>query len=263
MKQRFTTWVRWVAHRPIAIINVLGILIILIGGGGTFAYLLNKPIDVLQDWSIQTTDQGNNGELPSYMPGGTLEFVSQSTKVVSAEGTSTRVFDCDATASAQAREIQLSPIPANRAPGYNAPRENAIIVPAVNEFDGLPRTCRLVISVCYQDVVLWRDHCETAKTNDFLVQEEKFNPEQIRQQINDLNERIRQLEAQLLAVGDQPASNSPIASTPSPQSTASPPTITQNPTVPAAPSTPATPQDDRSALGRLPLIGGLLDGLGL
>lgn len=263
MKERFISWLHWLRKRPIAIINLVGIIIIVLGGAGTFLYLLNKPIDVLENWTVSTTKKEVDGKLPSYTPGGTLEFVSTSTKLISAEGTTTRIFDCDATSSATAREIALTPAPANRAPGYNAPKENSIIVPAVNEFNGLPRTCRVVFNVCYQNVVLWRDHCETARTNDFLVEEMGINPAEIRQQIDELNERIRQLEAQLVASGNE---QQPVASTAPPQAAAQAPTATQpapsNPSV-NQPNAPATPADDRSALGRLPLVGGLFDSLGL
>lgn len=203
MTRHFIEWIKWVGKKPIALINLFGLTVIIVGGGSVFYHLLTKPIDVLQDWEISTTLQPINGNLPIYSPGGTLEFVSASNKLTSAEGVTTRVFDCDAIDTAQAREIQLPPLPANRAPGFNAPRENAIVVPAVNEFNGLPRTCRLIINVCYQDVILWRDHCETARSNDFLVAEKKINAEEIRRQIDDLNKRIEQLEAQLIAESSQ------------------------------------------------------------
>lgn len=210
MKQRlFNTW-EWLKKRPIAMLNLIGLIIIIIGGSITLTVLMTQEIDVLEDWTVQTSKKSKAGQLPVYNPGGTLEFVSTSRKVRSAEGTTTRVFDCDATSGMSAREISLSPVPANRAPGYNPPRENVIIVPAVNEFNKLPRTCRVVFNICYKDVVLWRDHCESARTNNFLVEEEKLNANQLRIQIEELNTRIQLLESQLVSL-EQPSGINSVA----------------------------------------------------
>ncbi len=182
----------WLLNHPRALLNLcLGLFGILLLAG-IFVYQIVRPIDVLQDWSVKTTKQ-------VYAPGSTLEFVSTSVKLVSAEGTASRIFDCDAAGEQSAREIQLDKLTANRAPGYNAPRENSIQVPGVTAFNGLPRTCRIVFNVCYDNVILWRDHCETASSNDFHVKEDELDAESVRQQIDELTERIRQLEGQLSA----------------------------------------------------------------
>ena len=120
MKERFTNWIKWVGHRPVALINLIGLLVIIIGGASVFLYLLNKPIDVLENWTVQTTKKEVNGKLPTYNPGGTLEFISTSHKIVSAEGVTTRIFNCDPTSTNDAREIALSPAPAEPADDRSA-----------------------------------------------------------------------------------------------------------------------------------------------
>lgn len=269
MKKQLIAIKNWGKRYPIAILNIVGILVIILGSAGTFAYLLNKEIDVLQDWDVKTTVQPVGDKKPVYHPGGTLEFTSSSVKIRSAEGATSRIFDCDATNGMNAREISLPEIPANRAPGVNTPKENVIIVPAVNEFNGLPRTCRIVFNVCYKDVILWRDHCETARTNDFLVQEKILDADTVRRQIDDLENRINELETQLLGLDTVSSDN--IATLPilpqiqeTVETKPTAPTRQQDVQTPPIAATPVEeePIDDRSTLSKLPVVGGLLNNLG-
>jgi len=192
MKLKLIGWWAWVTHRPLVLINLSFILIIL----GGFIYLMNKPIDVLVDWKIEITDVKNyNGDKPVFNPGDTLVFQSQSTKLINATGTSIRTIICEATGGRDAREIQLDSIPATRPNGVNPPRDNAIVIPDVTQFDGLPRDCYLNFDVCYTDVILWRDHCERNRTVTFTVEEASLDPATVRQQVEALEEKIRQLES--------------------------------------------------------------------
>lgn len=249
------TW-NWLTGHPVAFINLVLALIAIV----FFTYLMTKPIDVLENWNVKTTRE-------TYTPGGTLEFVSSSEKLIPAEGETSRIFDCDAVGNQSAREIQLPSVPANRPPGTIAPRENSITVPGVASFNGLPRNCRLVFNICYQDVILWRDHCESARTNDFSVKEEELDAAGIREQIKELNERIRQLESQLIAyessrtqstasVAQQPAANRPSTVIVVPQPSAAPqPTPSPSPSPSPSPVPAASPRPCVIGLLSLCLIG--------
>lgn len=193
----------WAKTHPTMVINIIGLAMLFGLILGMFIYLVNKPIDVLKDWTIQTTLQPAKGK-PVYHPNESLEFISKSTKLVSADGITTRILDCDAVGTAGAREIQLDQLLANRAPGEMASRENSIIVPDVVKFNGLPRVCRLVINVCYNNVILWRDHCETAHSNDFIIEESKLDPVKVQEQIKGLQNQIKDLEEKLVSMRNEP-----------------------------------------------------------
>lgn len=188
---------KWLNTHPRALVNLVFIFIIL----GIFVYQLVRPIDVLTNWTVCVVSNSESDvcdeqstEKKVYTPNRTLEFISSSTKLISAEGVTTRYIDCDATETQRAREIQLSSMIANRSPGQIPPKETSIVIPSMDEFNGLPRTCRIVFNICYNNVILWRDHCETTRTNDFIVQEETLDPEAIRLQIQELQNRIIELE---------------------------------------------------------------------
>jgi len=192
MKINIKGWWAWVIHRPLILINLSFLVIIL----GLFIYLMNKPIDVLANWQIEITDVKNyNGDKPVFNPGDTLVFSSKSEKLVNATGTSIRTIICEASSGRKAREIQLDSIPATRPVGQNPPRDNAIVIPDVTQFDGLPRDCYLNFDVCYTDVILWRDHCETNRTVTFTVEEASLDPASVKQQVEALQAKIQQLEA--------------------------------------------------------------------
>lgn len=227
----------WLLAHPVALINLILAFIAAV----FFMYLVTKPIDVLANWSVATSKQSKEGDLPVYYPGGTLEFISRSDKLIPAEGETVRIFDCDATETQPAREIQLDKLTANRPPGAITPKENSIIVPSVLEFNGLPRICRIVFNVCYNDVILWRDHCEAARTNDFIVQEEPITSENLRRELDELKRRQEELEAkQAVYEGSFQRSTvvqqRVIAQAPTPSTT----TVVQQPQAPS-PSPSATP----------------------
>ena len=182
---------QWVSHRPLVLINLSFLIVIL----GLFIYLMNKPIDVLENWQVEITDVKNyDGDKPVFNPGDTLVFQSKSVKLINATGTSIRTIICEASSGRDAREIQLDSIPATRPTGVNPPRDNAIVIPDVTQFDGLPRDCYLNFDVCYTDVILWRDHCESNRTVTFTVEEAALDPEDVKRQIEDLQKKIDLLE---------------------------------------------------------------------
>jgi len=192
MRLKLIGWWNWITHRPLVLLNIAFVAVIL---GGLF-YLSVKPIDVLTDWKIELTDvKMYDGDKPVYNPGDTLVFQSGSVKHYNATGTSIRTIICEATNGRDAREIQLDSIPATRPQGSNPPRDNAIVIPDVTQFDGLPRDCYLNFDVCYTDVILWRDSCERNRTVTFTVQEAVVKPEDVKRQIEDLQKKIDLLES--------------------------------------------------------------------
>lgn len=258
IKSKAATSGKWLLGHPVALLNVIGIVFAF----GLFFFLMEKPIDVLKDWKIETTQTAVGKKLPVYHPNEVLQFTSKSEKLISAEGTSTRFFECDAIGKLTAREIQLDSIPANRPPGTNPPRENAIVVPDVLQFNGLPRICRLVINVCYDNVILWRDHCEQAKSNDFRVEESKLNPAKIQEQIENLKNQIKVSQKDLAAydgedtnavanTDPEPTSSSPVAS--------NTPESTNTPSTPQTPSNPAPTQPEEETPAPIPARPGLIE----
>lgn len=225
IKLKLAGWYGWVKHRPLVIINLFFVFVIL----GIFVYLMNRPLDVLQNWRVELVDVVNVSESGKavYNPGDTLVFRSSSTKLSDAEGVTTRMIVCEATGSRGIREIQLDTLPATRPSGVNEPRDNAITIPDVTQFDGLPRDCYLSFDVCYKDVILWRDHCEHAQTPVFTVEEGHLDDKEIRDQIESLRNQIKALE-ESLATGTPYVA--PTASTTTPKTTTNNTTTTNNST---------------------------------
>ena len=191
---------------------------------------MNRPLDVLQNWTIEITDvKSYNGTKPIFNPGDTLVFNSSSTKLIDASGNATRTIVCEAAGDRKAREIQLDILPTTRPAGVNPPRDNAITIPDVTQFDGLPRDCYLHIAVCYDDVILWRDHCEEESSIVFTVEESVgIDAAEVKRQINDLREQIKALEDQLASPSARSSSTvvTPKATTPTPVAAA--PVATNN-----------------------------------
>lgn len=261
--KKFKAFWKWAAHRPTVIVNIIGLLIIIVGGGAFFLHELNKPIDVLTDWKVSTSKSIVNGKLPEYNPGGTLEYISSANKLISADGNMTRTFKCDAIPGiAPARDIRLPQTPATRAPGVSEPSEISVVIPSIVEFNGLPRTCRLQFDICYNDVVLWRDHCETNRTNDFIVKIQEFDVKQLREQISELNRKTEELQRQIderngIESAPQTQSNNQSSTTQPRTDTQSTTnnTTTNNTTTNNTTNNP--PADDGFQLKDLPIIGGL------
>lgn len=178
------------------IINVLFIVAIIVG----FIELTTRPIDVLQDWKMTLTEveERNESGLAVYNPGDTLLFTSTSKKLVDAEGIISRSIVCKTDGSLNMIDIRLDTLPAAKPSGFNKPSSNAIFIPDVTRFNGLPRQCHLSIDVCYKDVILWRDHCEHAQTEEFLVQEQALSANELREEIESLRLKIEELENKLL-----------------------------------------------------------------
>lgn len=204
MRTQIKMWWRWASARPTVIINLVGLAVIIIGGGAYLTYQSFRPLDVLRDWHIaisspQAFKTVDGKRLPVYHPGESLVFTSTSVKLIDVTGLTSRMIVCDATDKLKEREIQLDTSPATRPAGYNPARENAVVVPDVTQFAGLPRTCRLVIDIAYENVALGRGYNEHAQTGDFIVEEEPLDAASIRRQISDLNARIKDLEKKLSA----------------------------------------------------------------
>ncbi len=263
MKAKLKAFWTWAVARPTVLVNIVGLAIIIFGAATYIIYNSVRPIDVLVDWTVKTTKQPVDGSMPRYNPGGTLEYISSSNKLVPAQGTLVRTFKCDAIPGmAGPRDIRLPASPVSRSPGVSDPTEVSVLVPAIIEFNGLPRTCFLRIEVCYPNVVLWRTHCEVADSNKFIVEEASLNQGEIRKQIDDLNKRIEELEAQLI---DQNTSNTTTVTPQSQQRTATNNTTNNTTTNNTTNNNVATdvPEDKPSALSRIPIIGPILGGLGL
>lgn len=269
----FKTWVEWAKHRPTVIINLIGISILVFGAIGWFVYQQNRSIDVLQNWTIEVSSPKELREIDGkmvavYHPNESLVFSSKSVKVNEAEGTSNRMIVCEATDTQAAREIQLDTLPATRPVGTSPKRENAITVPDVAQFAGLPRWCKLVIDVTYKDVNgTGRTQSEHAETERFLVEEAKLDTEGLLLKIQSLEKQTEELKAQLPTNGGDATSVQDTPPVPSrPQSSSSTTNNTTNNSTTNNTTTNnnnTTQEDDRSALGRLPVVGGLLDAIGL
>lgn len=191
---KFKTFWAWAIKRPTVIINLIGLSIIVIGSFCIFFYYATVPINVLTDWKVETTKHANGEEMPRYNPGGTLEYVSSSNKLISASGDIVRTFKCEGIPGvAGPRDIRLPASPASRAPGISTPSEISIVVPSIVEFNGLPRTCFLRLEVCYTDVILWRDKCEQSDSNKFIVEIARTDSEALGKQIQDLQAQLDEL----------------------------------------------------------------------
>lgn len=240
----------WLKTHPIAFFNVLAVLALLIGSVGYFVYLSTKKIDVLSSWSIGITearefrdvvvDGVNYEHIPVYHPGDSLLFTSESNKTEAANGNTSRMIVCIQTGGFKEREIQLDTLPAVRAVGKSPKRANAIFVPDVTQFEGLPRLCKLVIDIGYDNVVLWRDASEHAETNLFLVEEEELTAADARRLINELEEKIKQLEtigartSSATTTGPTSFTTTPSTANPEPKtSTNSSPAVTAQQSAPA------------------------------
>lgn len=266
MKTKFWNWVDWAKKRPTVIINIIGIAIIVFGAIGYLIYQQNRSIDVLTDWAIQTSAPAQTREIDGktisvYNPGDSLIFTSKSTKLTEATGTTTRTIVCEATATQPEREIQLDSLPATRPVGNSPKRENAITVPDVSQFAGLPRWCKLVIDITYLDVAgtgrSWSEHAETDR---FLVEEASLDPTEARELIKTLTERIDELE-KLIPTNEGEISTPPAGATrqsnlPTTPNTTTNNTTTNNTTTNNNTTTPP-PADDGFQLSDLPIIGGL------
>lgn len=272
MKLKALNFWTWLKSHPTALINMVGIAIIIFGIFGVVVYKSTQSIDVLSEWDIAISTPGekrtiDGKEYAVYNPGDSMIFTSTSTKIRNAEGTTTRMIICDATSKFKEREIQLDTLVAGRPIGKNPSRENAIIIPDVTQFQGLPRYCRLVIDIIYKDVEGtnrdWNEHAETEK---FIVEETALTTKQLLEKIQNLEKQIIDLRSQLPAndgeVSSADAAGTPLA-TPAParseaSSTTGSAAPQENTTVANAASA-----DDRSDLARLPVVGGLFDALGL
>lgn len=188
---------QWIKKRPVTVLNIAFIFFIV----ALFSFQLFRPMDVLDDWTISLSQPRSyrvvdGRRMAVYNPGGSLIFESKSTKLINAKGTTSRMIVCEATDTQDEREIQLDTLTAAKSLGVNPPRENAVTVPDVNQFNGLPRICRLVIDITYERVYLWRNHSEHAESEPFLVEEAQLTPQEVQEQIESLNQRIKELERQ-------------------------------------------------------------------
>lgn len=268
-RENIRTFWEWARHRPTVMVNIFGILVIIGGFLGFIIYQQNRSIDVLQDWKIAvvpTETRVINGKTVAvFHPNEGLVFTSSSRKLIDAKGTSSRMIVCDATKTQARREIQLDTLVAARPVGENTAAENAVVLPDVTQYKGLPRYCKLVIDVVYENVLgTGRTQQEHAETEPFLIEEMVLNPAEIRKEILELNKRIKDLEKEL----NQPASNSSSSTqsqTTTPQNTRN---VTNNTTNNTNNSTTNNnggneePADDGFQLHDLPLLGGL-EGIGL
>ena len=277
MKLKMFNFWGWLTTHPVALFNVAAVLFIIVGGIGYLYYQSTREIDVLKDWRIELTDvperrmmtvDGVQKDVAIYNPGDSLLFTSQSEKLENATGITYRYIVCIAVREFKEREILIDTQPAVRNVGVSPKRDNAIFIPDVTRFEGLPRLCKLVIDIGYDNVTLQRDHNEHAETELFLVEEEELTATEARKLIAELNARIKELEA-IGAINETATPTTNIetqAPTPAPQSSTQPanPSPTQSRVAEGTAREQAgTPADDRTPLGRLPVIGGLLDGLGL
>lgn len=204
MKANFKAWWGWAKSRPTVLVNIIGILVIIFGFGGYLIFQANRELDVLKDWEIAVvpteTREVDGNTVAVYHPGDSLIFTSTSVKLTDAKGTTSRLIVCEATETQARREIQIDTLVAARPPGVNARAENAVTLPDVTQYQGLPRWCILTIDIVYENVLgTGRSHTEHAETEPFLVEENILNSVEIRRQIRDLNSKISELEARLPA----------------------------------------------------------------
>lgn len=187
----------WLLKRPIALLNVLFVVII----GALFFYQLVRHIDVLENWHIELAPVKeyrviDGRRLAVYHPNESMIFTSTSRKVSKAEGRISRTLICEPTQELEEREILLDIIPATKDIGFNPQRASSIILPDVVQFNRLPRVCKLSIDITYTNVALWRNHTEHAETEHFIVEEVKLSPRELKDEIERLKQRIQDLESQ-------------------------------------------------------------------
>lgn len=148
-------------------INTILLLILI----ATVVYLLTKPINVLTDWKVSVTKK-------EYYPAETLKFTSKAVKLIDAQGHATRYLDCPSDNN-QSDRIELPSLPVNRKAGATPLKTNQIDLPKASRFNTLPRECRLHIDVCYLNVIVWRDKCESNETDLFTV----LKPNEVKEQV--------------------------------------------------------------------------------
>lgn len=201
MNHKVVTWFNWVKHRPVAIINITGIAIIIFGLGGYLLYESVRPLDVLVDFSISVsmpkeTRIVDGIQYAIYHPGDSFVFTSKATKLIDITGNASRMIVCEETSTQRRREIQLDNIAAVRPSGKLTPSDNAVVIPDVTQFEKLPRYCRLVINVTYDNISLNRSLSEHAETETFIVEDLVFDAKSLSDQISKLKLQLQELEAQ-------------------------------------------------------------------
>lgn len=263
MKLKFQEWWRWATTRPTVLVNVIGILIIVVGFVSYFIYQQTRDLDVLKDWNISTvpteTRQIDGVPVAVYHPGDSLIFTSNSVKLTDAKGTTSRMIVCEATENQARREIQLDALPAVRPPGVNGPAENAIVLPDVSQYQGLPRWCVLSIDIVYDNVYnTGRSWSEHAQTTPFIVEENALNPTEIRKQIKELTDKITELEGKLPT--GTTSSSTTVTNPVNPPRTTTNNTTTNNTTTNNNTTTTPPPAEDRPG-DRPGFLRGILNGV--
>lgn len=191
---------QFLKSKPTLFIN-LGLVLMIIG---LFLFLLVRPIDVLAKFTIRTLEPGT----PTYNPNSSLIFVSESDKSIEARGQTTRTLECHDD-KGNYITVQIDSVPANRPVGSNPGTNNSVIVPDTTQFNGLPKRCVLIVAIFYSNVYLWRDHTETAKSNEFIVDLAELDLESIQRQIDELEKQrdaqisIQQPPTVIIQEGDQ------------------------------------------------------------
>ena len=191
-------WMRWLSSRPVAMLSFIMLMTLT----GLVGYQLFRPLDVLTDWDITIIDpvetrKVGDRTLPVFRPNDTLLIRSTSHKLMDTSGTATRSLICEENDINYEHEIFLDASPVGRKPGATPFRDNAIILPDVAQYDGLPRVCKLHVSIVYRNVALFRHHTEEQSSPSFIIEEFKLDREQIAEKVLELSSRIEQLKDEL------------------------------------------------------------------
>lgn len=191
-------WLRWLSSRPVAMISFIMLMMLT----GLVTYQLIRPLDVVSDWTITIIDpvetrKVGNRTLPVFRPNDTLLIRSTSHKLMDIGGNATRSLICEETDTNYEHEIFLDALPVNRKSGPTPFRDTAIILPDVAQYDGLPRICKLHVSIVYKNVALFRNHIEEQSSSSFIIEEFKLDRKQIREKVLELNSRIERLKGEL------------------------------------------------------------------
>lgn len=222
------------------------------------SFLLTMNVTVLKDWKLSVP-------AAEIHAGDTVTLVSAYTKVRDVTGKSVRYIECQNANSVYIR-YPLNEAVANRQKGSGG---TGVVVKVPESIPNLPTICKFTIAITY-DVYPWRKVNVSNSTNEFQLLPKRDVPQEVT-----LSEPSSAQTNQGLALAPVSSQTDSISSTSSPNNTPTSPSAqpnnSQNAAMPDGTPTSAertlapTPQtsDDRSALGRLPIVGGLLNAIGL
>lgn len=221
------------------------------------SFLLTMHVTVLKDWKLSAP----TAEIHA---GDTVTLVSAYTKVRDATGKSVRYIECQNNNHVYIR-YPLNEATANRSKGNGG---TGIVVKVPESIPDLPATCKFTIAITY-DVYPWRKVNVSNSTAEFQLLTKRDVPQGVALDEPSSGQTNPGL-ALVPATGQTGSSSASLPNNTSNPASAQP-NNSQNLTMPDGAPTSSEktlapipqPSDNRSVLGKLPLVGGVLNAIGL